>query len=409
MLSRQLRRYNIDEASIPKNLLKAISQAYTEFETREDKLNSIIEISNEVLSIKNKQVNEILESLPGYVSWVDSNLNYLGMNKNLEILLGIEKKNLLGQRLGFDINNKDDYFVTLVENFFKSDKMNDNFEYLSKYGTEEKYFHVYLQRILGGDNIIINSIDVTEKVLLQNQVVAEAETKLHKERLVLLGEMAAGVAHEINNPMTVVLGQGQAILKKYKDRTATLTIEEMNDCIQRIEKIVSMSHRISRIVQSLKLLSRDTDSDDFQLENLDKVITPALDLSTDKLKYHEVEFSINQFENIQVKCKAGELTQVIYNFINNSIEAIKDLKDKWIKINVAVTKDYYEIRVTDSGPGIPPEIQAKLFFPFFTTKAVGEGTGIGLSISKKIVENHNGEIYIDNTSPNTCFVINIKI
>ncbi|MGZ3806787.1 MAG: sensor histidine kinase, partial [Bacteriovorax sp.] len=77
--------------------------------------------------------------------------------------------------------------------------------------------------------------------------------------------------------------------------------------------------------------------------------------------------------------------------------------------DIKVTKQNCEIRVIDSGKGVPLEIQDKLFSPFFTTKPVGDGTGLGLSICKKIIENHKGKIYIDNKCPNTCFVVSIKI
>ncbi|MGZ3855205.1 MAG: histidine kinase dimerization/phospho-acceptor domain-containing protein, partial [Bacteriovorax sp.] len=334
ILQRQLRRYGVDASKIPSDFLNAISETYIDFENHEEKQNLIIEINNEELTLKNRQVNEILESLPGYVSWVDSDLNYVGMNRNLENLIGVEDKSLMGKNIAVESPLHFKKLISFIEAFRSSDKVSDQCTHSANYGVGEKFFNVYLQKISGGSKIIINSIDVTERVLLQRQLVSEVESKLHKERLVLLGEMAAGVAHEINNPMTVVLGQGRAILRKYKGRNKVVGPEETPDLIERVEKIMAMANRVSKIVQSLKLLSRDTDKDDFEMENLERIINPAFDLSNDKIKYHNVKLTINKYEDIPIKCKAGELTQVLFNLMNNSIEAIRDLEEKWINVDI---------------------------------------------------------------------------
>jgi signal transduction histidine kinase len=384
-----------------------ISQTYQEYENREDKFNSIIEINNEELTRRNRHVNEILESLPSYVSWVDNHLNYIGMNKNFEDLVKINKKQLIGKRLGSEKENPNLKFIHFVEDFVKSEKTNDYFEYFDTFHSQKYYLDVYLQRISKSEKIIINSIDVTEKVKLKMQLTKETETKIHKEKLVLLGEMAAGVAHEINNPMTVILGQGQSILKRLKNHAPAMSEEELTELTKRVEKIVSMSNRVTRIFQSLKILSRNTENDDFRIEEIENIINPALDLCNDKLKFYGIDLFLEIPAKTLIKCKSGELTQVLYNLINNSIEAIKDLDEKWIKIVVLLNALHFEIRVIDSGPGIGEDVQNKLFNPFFTTKPVGLGTGLGLSISKKIIENHNGKIFLDKTSPHTCFIISL--
>jgi signal transduction histidine kinase len=98
---------------------------------------------------------------------------------------------------------------------------------------------------------------------------------------------------------------------------------------------------------------------------------------------------------------------VILNLLNNSVDAISELKEKWIEIVVAETASCIEVKITDSGRGIPKEIQNKIFNPFFTTKVVGKGTGLGLSISKGIIEAHGGHFQINNECPNTQFVIQL--
>jgi signal transduction histidine kinase len=103
-----------------------------------------------------------------------------------------------------------------------------------------------------------------------------------------------------------------------------------------------------------------------------------------------------------------QLSQVFVNLINNSVDAIEELAQKWIKFEMDEDKDYITIKVSDSGKGIPIDIQEKMFKPFFTTKGLGKGTGLGVGICNKIVTKiHKGEFYIDNQSVNTTFVVKL--
>ena len=406
VLIKQLKKYNIEESSIPADLLKVVSDTYQEFEMREENLNAIINISNDELTKKNQQVTELLENLPGYVSWMDKKLSYLGMNANLEKLLGINKNQLIGKKLGQTAEEVDETFVSKVMIFSQGELHADSFEHHFEINGDEKYFRIYLQKISDGQKIIIVSLDVTENVLLQEQINAENQNKSHKERLVLLGEMAAGVAHEINNPLAVVVLQAKAVLKKISiDKTNE---DQLQEIVGRLDKIISMADRISKIVQSLKFLSRNSAEDKFQDEPISSIIRPALDLLADKFNFHDIVLNLNEYEDVFINCKAVELTQVIFNIINNAIDAIRDLDQKWIKLEVINQESVVIIQITDSGNGIPKEIKEKVFNPFFTTKPVGKGTGLGLSISKKIIENHHGELLLDEQSPNTCFKIVLK-
>ena len=106
-----------------------------------------------------------------------------------------------------------------------------------------------------------------------------------------------------------------------------------------------------------------------------------------------------------IDCINVQISQVILNFLNNSMDAISELTDKWIKL--VVDEDYkgVTLKCIDSGNGIPDAIREKLFQPFFTTKAVGKGTGLGLSISQGIIKAHGAKLHLDEESKNTCFVI----
>lgn len=106
-------------------------------------------------------------------------------------------------------------------------------------------------------------------------------------------------------------------------------------------------------------------------------------------------------------CDRVQISQVMINFLSNAFDAIESHQEKWVEINCEDDTYFDIITFTDSGHGIPPEVVEKMFNPFYTSKDVGKGTGLGLSISKGIMEKHGGEIMVDRTSKNTCFVLKI--
>jgi len=112
-------------------------------------------------------------------------------------------------------------------------------------------------------------------------------------------------------------------------------------------------------------------------------------------------------EDLCFEGREVEISQVVLNLLSNASDAIETLSDKWIKLSVFSRQDFVEIHITDSGDGIRPEIRKKIFQPFFTTKAIGRGTGMGLSISSGIIQKHRGELQIDSQNPNTCFIIRL--
>jgi signal transduction histidine kinase len=118
-----------------------------------------------------------------------------------------------------------------------------------------------------------------------------------------------------------------------------------------------------------------------------------------------IELRCDFIEDSNILCNEIEIEQVIVNLINNAIDALSELPDKWIDILVTETRQDYIISITDAGLTIPIEKQLSIFEPFFTTKNTGEGTGLGLSIVKGILDNHGAKISIDNNNKNTCFVI----
>lgn len=226
-------------------------------------------------------------------------------------------------------------------------------------------------------------------------------------KMAALGEMASGVAHEINSPLMVILNRAEQISK--------LVDKELLDkdkIKSSAEKITDMTTKIAKIIKGLRSFSRDGSRDPFLKTAVIDILNDTLELCKEKFSYESIKLDIdNKIGDFEVDCRQSQISQVLLNLISNAYDAIVPSpdKDKWVRIELLdFSNDLVEISVTDSGKGIPAEIQDKLMQPFFTTKEIGKGTGLGLSICRGIVLSHGGEIFIDNTSPNTKFVVRLK-
>ena len=243
--------------------------------------------------------------------------------------------------------------------------------------------------------------DRTHEVELEQKFELERQKSAQSAKLASLGEMSAGVAHEINNPLAVVSGNVD-LLERY------LTQPEKFKA--KIEVIRKSIQRISRIVMGLQKFSRTSGSSVMVPLPLTQIIQEAFGFAELKCEKLGIKLEMLPTESsIKVLCDDLELSQVFVNLVNNSADAIKDLDERWIRVAYSEVGEQVKIHVTDSGPGIAPEIHEKLFQPFFTTKAVGQGTGLGLSIVKGIVETHHGKIGLCPEHTHTCFELILPI
>lgn len=237
--------------------------------------------------------------------------------------------------------------------------------------------------------------DITERFKIHLQMI-------QSNKMASLGEMASGIAHEINNPLAIIK---MVTLQMQKNISQDNTILKNG-----IAKIDSTVDRISKIILGLRTFSRDGRNDPFELVSFDKMIEDILSFCNERLKHHEIKLIKDDLNpNLVFEGRQIEISQVLLNLLNNAIDALDSSKipDKWIKIYAKNDGEYLEIKVSDNGPAIPPETQSKMFQPFFTTKDIGKGTGLGLSLSLTIVKNHLGELYLDTESRYTCFVLRL--
>jgi len=250
-------------------------------------------------------------------------------------------------------------------------------------------------------SILVTFQDVT--MLTENELIIKEQERMlsAKARFTALGEMASGIAHEINNPLAILMGRVSQIRRLIIGNSHEKQIQSLLDSIDQTIK------RISRTISSMKTLSREGSGDPFEKTKLLPIIDDTMVLVKEKLERSGIIFSVEIDANIELECRPAQISQVLLNMLYNSKDAIENLPEKWIKISASDLGSSVALRVTDSGSGIPEDVRKKIMQPFFTTKEVGKGTGLGLSISTSIVRGHHGEISVDIQSKNTCFVMTL--
>ena len=238
------------------------------------------------------------------------------------------------------------------------------------------------------------------------KIAAQQEQLVQASKLSSLGEMAGGVAHEINNPLAVILAQAD-ILK----RELSMPEDPLEKKTERVNGIISMVNRIAKIVSGLKSFSRDASRDTVEEVLITKVIEDAVLFCKERFHSHSIDLIINMKADPSTSIigRSTELSQVLLNLLNNAHDAVVQLDQKWVELKVETAFEKLILSVTDSGTGIPKWVADKMMQPFFTTKEFGKGTGLGLSISKGIVEAHGGVLSYDGTSEHTRFIIELPL
>ena len=239
----------------------------------------------------------------------------------------------------------------------------------------------------------------------QYNAVQEAQMiKVHSSKMSTLGVMAAGIAHELNNPLAIIHGMAWMTKTKIIDGASKAEM-----ILENLDKIMRMTERSTKIIKGLRVFSRDAVNDAMEQVELNRVIEDTLELCKSRVQNRHIRLDWKLVGEYFTWGKAVQISQVILNLINNASDAIEGSEDPWIKIQIKQNDKMWEISVTDSGQGIPRAIADKMMQPFFTTKAPGKGTGLGLSISHTILQNHNGVFRYDNNNGNTCFTLSLPI
>ena len=232
--------------------------------------------------------------------------------------------------------------------------------------------------------------------------LVEAEFKLAASaKMSALGEMAGGIAHEINTPLAT-MGLLAHRMRSYISE-GKFDVPALLKLTDRMSETVT---RVSKIIIGLRTFSRDGSSDPFVMVPVQEVLDVTMSLCIEKLKHADIELRADGIRpDLMIRCRQVQLAQVFLNLIGNSVDAISGLSEKWVQVTAEHSGEGVRLAFTDSGSGIPDHVIEKLFQPFYTTKELGKGTGLGLSISRGIIAAHEGTLEVDRSCKNTRFVL----
>jgi PAS domain S-box-containing protein len=355
-------------------------------------------------------LRSLIENIPNmiFVKRADD-LRFVQINKAGEDLLGYKKSDLLGMN-DYDFFPKDqaDFFTKKDRAVLEGGKLLDIAE--EEINTRHSGVRVLhtkkipvldqngVPKFLLGVSEDITELKAAQKAIAENQAIILAEA-----RMASLGAIAGGLAHEINNPLGII--QLEAGLLKMRALDEGFTPHLITKSAERIE---NTAHRIAKVVKGLKFFSGDSEPGVFRRATLLSVFDISLGLCQQKFKSLGVDLQIEEISPaIELDCLPVEISQVIYNVLNNAFDAALSSEKKWVKVKILDSLDDVEISFIDSGAGLSNAARERLFLPFFTTKEIGKGMGLGLSISKGIVEKHRGILFLDSRSENTCFVLRL--
>lgn len=246
----------------------------------------------------------------------------------------------------------------------------------------------------------INNLINGYNLMIDNLKNSLAESS-RNSKFAALGQMSSGIAHEINNPLTIIKGLAYITPRLVES-------DQKQKLIDNSKKIEDTVDRIARIIKSLRAYARDEAQEPMKKESVLSVINSTMDLCSEKYKNMGIDIQIDLPKTeLFVNVRAFQITQILINLLNNaSEEVIKYNGEKWIRIQATSdNSSQIVVSVENSGPKISTAIAEKLFIPFFTTKEPGKGTGLGLSISHGIAKSHHGDLQVDLSAPNTKFIL----
>ena len=239
----------------------------------------------------------------------------------------------------------------------------------------------------------------------QEALISQTTKLVHTSRLAAVGEMSAGIAHEVNNPLAIISGSIQQI-----EKLVSRGRFEPESLLKLTMKSQSSIERVTKIIKGLRHFSQQSDALPKATTSLKDIVKDTTSFCGEMLRARYIELKIDPIPDVEIECHAIHISQVLINLIKNAEDALEqeiDTDERWVRISFVEKDGCIMINVSNGGALISKELQSKLFQPFFTTKAIGKGTGLGLSISHGLMREHQGDLIFDSTADRTTFVLQL--
>jgi two-component system, sporulation sensor kinase E len=334
------------------------------------------QMNDKELENSEKKFKLIFEkSEDGIILWND-HFQMIDMNSAAEKILGFSKEKLKGHRL-FELYFDDEVWRKIYLHFTNVIRNGNHCMLASIENIDGKLKHVEFSSQHGLDEGLNLTIfrDITEKMEIQEQL-------RKSDTLNVIGELAAGIAHEIRNPMTALKGFVQ-LLKEGKHENNPMYYQVITTELERIESIINEFLLLAK-PQAIK----------YQMKDVGRIMQETVDLLEAQAHLHNVQIDVHYEKSLpKIYCEPNQLKKVFINLIKNAIEVMPDGGTITIQLGRTETRQIY-VSISDEGDGIPQDVINKLGEPFYTTKE--RGTGLGLMVSFKIIEEHKGTINIDS-------------
>ncbi|MCL4468464.1 MAG: ATP-binding protein [Deltaproteobacteria bacterium] len=349
---------------------------------------SVSRALKEQVSEKERYLSNILQNSVDAIIFIDNKNKIQTWNKGAELIFEYSAEEMIGQsfhniippELDAEIELKDIEKEVATKGYVK--------DYIAPRITKSgRRITVDISRTLvrakDGTSIGSTAIikDITEKMELEHRIY-------NTEKLASIGTLAAGVAHEINNPMSIILGFTDLLKEKFRNGT-----QEYDD----LKIIEQHATQAKKIVEDLLGFARITEGLEDTVD-INYCINTVVGIVKNTLMTKKIHIVLNLSEGLpRVRGDSREFQQVIFNLINNSVAAMED-KEGILTLTSHMENGWVHLSVSDTGSGIPDKIKPRVFDPFFTTKKVGEGTGLGLSLCYGIVKKYGGRIAFSSVS-----------
>ncbi|MBI5870611.1 MAG: PAS domain-containing protein [Actinobacteria bacterium] len=329
------------------------------------------------------------DSMTDGVSVHDMNFRIVHANRAMAELLGTTKAELVGSTCYKAIHHSGMPFIQCPQKEVIQTGESVSIEIEDP--ALKKFFRLSMNPVFDSEGSVIGLVhvlrDITERKLLREQL-------LQSEKMAAVGQLVSGVAHELNNPLTGVIGFSQLMLRKCEENRGSPSPDD-------IRSILNEAQRASKIVQNLMAFSRKYKPQK-TLVDINQAIRSVLDLRAYEMTLKNIRIE-TVFDAGLPRAMADlhQIEQVILNLLNNAIQAVVDSGHPGIiSVSTRADGDKVLLSVTDNGDGIAAEDEGRIFDPFFTTREVGQGPGLGLSICYGIIEEHGGNIRVANRKGN---------